>query len=223
MVGKLNWLGNCTRYDIAFAVNALCRHFEKPSENHWKAAKRVCRYLNGTPNESLHYPCSNVIELRGYVDADYAGDSVGRKSTTGYIFMVNRSPVVWRSGLQDTVAMSSAEAEYIAMCEASLEAVFLRKLLRDFGEKVNEPTVICADNQSAIKMAKNPMFHRRTKHIDVKYNKVRELVENQSVKFEWVESNENLADMLTKPLGPQNHFCLLEKIKGLVAKIKREC
>lgn len=207
LAGALMWAATCTRPDIAYAVGCICRHLEHHAREHWVAAKRVLRYLKGSTSHKLTFKATTdgKVELRGYCDADWAGDRDQRKSTTGYVFMINGATVSWRTKLQKCVAMSSVEAEYIAAAAASLEAVHLRRLLADLGCKQKEPTVILQDSQGSIALTKNPVGHGRTKHIDVRHHKIRELVDAGEVRLKWISTEEMIADVMTKPLGRVKH------------------
>jgi len=143
---------------------------------------------------------SRNVDLSGFADADWAGDLVCRKSTSGYVFQLESSTVSWRSKQQSVVALSSTEAEYIALCLASQEATWLRKLLESIGFKQSDATTLYEDNQGTIALAKNPKSHSRTKHIDIKYHYVRESVEEKNIKLVYCSTEGMIADILTKGL-----------------------
>jgi hypothetical protein len=166
-VGSLLYAGVTTRPDIAYAVESLGRHMQRSGPEHRTAAKRVMRYLNGTRDLGLKFSGGegSTQELVGYCDADWGGDPDTRRSTTGYVFMLGGAAVSWASRLQPTVALSSAEAECTAVCEATQEAIHLRSLLRDLGLPQRGPTVLHEDNQSCIAMTESPALQRRSKHI----------------------------------------------------------
>jgi hypothetical protein len=170
-----------------------------PSESHWIAAKRVLRYLKGTSDLSLYFG-KETSKLYGYCDADWAGNQEQRKSTTGYVFMLNGGSVSWLSKLQSTVALSSAEAEYIALCLASQEVTYLNGLLSEIDPQ-DGPIVIKDDNQACIAMAKNPVLQNRTKHIDIKYHFVRECIQKNLIELEYCPTEEMVADVFTKPVS----------------------
>ena len=155
------YLSVCMKPDIAFAVGNLARYSAKPTKMHWKALKRVLHYLKGTVNYGLKYSNIGQLECVGYSDADWAGDVNDRKSTSGYLFMLNGAPVSWKSKKQNCVALSTAEAEYIALSSASQECKWLRQLQTDIGITPTNPTILYEDNQSTIAMTKNPQFHGR--------------------------------------------------------------
>jgi hypothetical protein len=203
LVGSLMYLSVCTRPDITQAVGALARYMANPTENHWEAGKGVLRYLAGTEKIGIKFG-PEKFGVIGYADADYAGDIDTRRSTTGYVFLLNGGAISWSSRLQPTVAASTTEAEYMAAAFAVKEALWLRKLMKDLGQEV--PTMkIYGDNQSALKLLKNPIASSRSKHIDVIYHFARERVERNEVCFSYINTEEMVADILTKSL-PENKF-----------------
>eukprot|EP00873_Tetraselmis_striata_P038072 jgi/Tetstr1/458336/TSEL_004301.t1 len=206
LVGSLLYAMVATRPDIAEAVSKLCRVMAKPEERHWQAAKRVLRYLKGTKTLGLTFSGGKADGLlHGYCDADWAGDVVSRRSTTGFVFMLCGAAVSWKSQLQATVALSTAEAEYMALCAAVCEALFLRELLRELCCAQSEATVIFEDNQSCIALTSNPMTNGRSKHIAIKYHFTREKVLSGEVAIEYCPTAQMVADALTKALGRLKH------------------
>ena len=205
LVGSLLYAAMVTRPAIAFAVQKLSRKLQEPEPADWVAGKRVLRYLAGTPGLGLI--CGEAggrresEELMGFSDSDWGGDRVTRQSTTAFVFMVSGGAVSWESKLQATVAKSSCEAEYMALCSAVSEAVYLRRLLSELGHGGSGPVVIYVDNQGAIQLAHNPAHHRLTKHIDIQYHFIRERVGSGEVKLEWVPTGRQLADLLTKAVS----------------------
>ncbi len=210
-VGSLLHLSTRTRPDIAYAVSSVAKFCSQPARQHWVAVKRIMRYLNGTQNLGIHYTADNKTECTGYSDADWAGDLDDRRSTSGYIFQIAGASVSWRSVKQKCVALSTAEAEYMALSGAAQEAVWMRQLLSDLGREVVGATTIQEDNQSAICMAKSPQFHGRTKHIDIKFHFVREQVNEGKIKLEYCQTGDMIADMLTKGLS----HAQLSKLRSL--------
>jgi hypothetical protein len=192
LVGSLLYAALVTRPDIAFAVQSLGKHLQRSNEEHWIAAKRVLRYLKGTREVGLKYQGNSTgsFTLVGYADADYAGDKDNRRSTSGYIFTLSHGDEIntidWRAKQQEVVALSSAESELISACSATQSAVYIRQLLMDLGFKRDESTVIMEDNQACIAMSNNPITHKRTKHIDVRFHLVREKVRVR--KWNWFTS-----------------------------------
>ncbi|UYV62601.1 hypothetical protein LAZ67_2001282 [Cordylochernes scorpioides] len=183
LIGSLIYLSVSTRPDISYAVSALGQFSNDPRRQHWNAAKRVLRYLKGTLGLKITYEKTNET-LYGYVDADWGG------------------PIAWESKKQQTVALSSTESEYIALCEAGKEAVYLRALLHEmgFGELLNEPTVLKTDDQGAQQLARNPVHHARTKHIDIKWHYIRSICSDGLIEVVHTPTQENVADILTKGL-----------------------
>lgn len=198
-VGSLMFAMICTRPDIAQAVGAVSRYMANPGREHWNTVKRILRYIKGTSNVALCYGGSELT-VRGYVDSDFAGDLDKSKSTTGYVYTLAGGAVSWMSKLQRVVALSTTEAEYMAATQACKESIWIQRLLEELGHK-QEKIVLFCDSQSALYIAKNPAFHSRTKHIRVQYHFVREVVEEGTVDMQKIHTNENLADVMTKPVN----------------------
>uniref|UniRef100_A0AAV1VIC9 Reverse transcriptase Ty1/copia-type domain-containing protein n=1 Tax=Peronospora matthiolae TaxID=2874970 RepID=A0AAV1VIC9_9STRA len=189
-VGALMHLTTATRPDIAFAVGYVSRFMENPQEEHWVAVKRIFRYLQGTKTHGICYKLSARIDFRGYSDADWAGDLTDRKSTSGYTFMLLGAPVSWGSKKQPSVSLSTTEAEYIALSLAIQEGKWIHRLLCEIMMAANEEgpeLMIHEDNQSCIKMTKNPVNHGRAKHIDIKYHHIRDEVKRGEVKLKYCD------------------------------------
>jgi transposase InsO family protein len=203
LVGKLMFLAVGTRLDIAYSVNTLARFISDPNMTHWQAAKGVVRYLAYTNKRGITFRGSN-LDLIGYCDADYAGDLDTRKSTTGYAFSLNGGAVSWNSKRQPTVAASTTEAEYMAAAAAVKEALWLRKLCKSLDIPITTVKIMC-DNQSAIKLLRNPIFSVRSKHIDIAHHFARERVQSKEVEFSYVPTTEMVADVLTKVLPQSKH------------------
>ena len=207
-VGALMHLTTATRPDIAYAVSYVSRFMEHPQEEHWIAVKRIFRYLQGTKTHGICYKPSAKIDFRGYSDADWAGDLADRKSTSGYVFMLLGAPVSWGSKKQPSVSLSTSEAEYIALSLAIQEGKWIHRLLCEIMAATNEEgpeLMIREDNQSCIKMTKNPVNHGRAKHIDIKYHHIRDEVKRGEVKLEYCETTLMLADIMTKGLHGPRH------------------
>ncbi|RWS21908.1 integrase core domain protein-like protein [Leptotrombidium deliense] len=174
LIGSLMYAMLGSRIDICYTVGKLAQFLDCFDETHWTAAKRVLRYLKGTSKHGITFNAnSNGPSLYGYCDADYAGDLDSRRSTSGYVFILSGGAVSWMSRVQRIVALSTTEAEYIALAEATKEAFWMRQLLSDFGNEQTATNIWC-DNQGAIKLVGNPEFHQRTKHIDVRHNFIRD-------------------------------------------------
>jgi hypothetical protein len=205
LVGCFQWLATCTRPDISFTASFLARHLTNPTDAHMRLALRTVSYLKYEQSYALTIGGGDDLTLRGFVDADWAGCLETRRSTTGFVFVLNGSAVVWSAKRQPTVACSTVEAEYVAVSEASREAMWLRNLLQELGFKQSRSTLLNCDNKGAIRLALNPGTHQRTKHIDIKHHFIRELVENGTVELQYVESGRQLADVLTKGLPKARH------------------
>uniref|UniRef100_A0AAV1VCX2 Reverse transcriptase Ty1/copia-type domain-containing protein n=1 Tax=Peronospora matthiolae TaxID=2874970 RepID=A0AAV1VCX2_9STRA len=201
-------LTTATRPDIAYAVGYVSRFMENPQQEHWTAVKRIFRYLQGTKSHGLRFQPSDKIDFRGYSDADWAGNHADRKSTSGYTFMLMGAPVSWGSKKQSSVSLSTSEAEYIALSLAIQEGKWVHRLLCEILAAANEPgpdLVIREDNQSCIKMTKNPVNHGRAKHIDIKYHHIRDEVKRGEVQLEYCETSVMMADIMTKGLSGPRH------------------
>lgn len=201
MVGSLLYASTATRPDIAYAVGLVSRFCSKPSEAHLTAIKRILRYLKGTANFALKFEKSVDGDLIGLSDADWAGDQDDHHSTTGNLFLMAGGPVSWLSKKQAIVALSTSEAEYVALSAATQEVVWLRRLLADLKAYSAGPTMLMEDNQGTIAMAKNPVLHARTKHIDIRYHYVREAMQEKVINLSYCPSENMKADILTKPLA----------------------
>ncbi|CAM8972742.1 unnamed protein product [Rhodiola kirilowii] len=208
-IGSLMYAMVCTRPDIAHAVGVVSRFMGNPKKKHWEAVKRILRYLKGTTEHALCFE-GKKVELAGYVDADLASSDIDkRRSTTGYVFTLGGTAISWASKLQKIVALSTAEAEYVAVTEASKEMVWLQNFLCELGKEQGGSTLY-SDSQSAIHLAKNPAFHSRTKHIELKYHYIRHLLEKKILQLMKIDGSKNPADMLTKAVT-------LEKLKLCMA------
>ena len=203
--GSLMYAMVATRPDIAYAVGVVSRYMSNPGKKHWDAVKSILRYLSGTADRQLCYG-RGELSIQGYVDSDYAGCVDTRRSTTGWIYTFAGAAISWRSKLQDCTSVSTTEAEYVAASEACKEAIWLARLVGDLGIKVQLPLLHC-DSQSAIALAKNPVFHARTKHIDVRHHFVRECLAEKRIDLEKIHTTANTADALTKSLSSERFQC----------------
>ncbi|XP_019087510.1 PREDICTED: uncharacterized protein LOC109127357 [Camelina sativa] len=176
LVGKLIYL-TITRPDICFAVNQVSQHMQKPTVYHWEMVSRILKYLKGAHGQGIWMGCNRNTELVGYCDADYAGDREDRRSTMGYCTFEGGNLVTWKSKKQKVVSLSSAESEYRAMRKLTTELMWLKALLKDLGVNTSKPITMHCDNEAAIHIATNSVFHERTKHIEVDCHKVREQVQ----------------------------------------------
>ncbi|KAF7762621.1 hypothetical protein Agabi119p4_9214 [Agaricus bisporus var. burnettii] len=200
-LGSLMWLQVATRPDLSYAVNLLSRFASNPGRAHWNAIKHTIAYLKGTLDYGISYHRDGTLQPFGYVNADYAGDTNTRRSTEGHIFFVAGGPVSWASKRQETVALLTVEAEYMALIRATQQAIWLSKFMREVGLDQEKLINVFADNNGAIANTQNNKNHRRTKHIDVKHHFIKQKVMMGEVTFTYVPSAENLANILTKPLA----------------------
>ena len=196
-VGSLLYLSTATRPDIAYAVGRASRAMERPTTADWKNVQRIFRYLRGTIDYGITY--GSRQELRVYSDADYAGCEKTRRSTTGIVATYGGGAVAWKSQLQRTIALSTTEAEIMAASEATKELIWLSKILKEVNRQECKPTLYI-DNASAVKLAKNPEFHARSKHIQIRHLFVREKFTENVLKIEHIEGKSQPADICTKAL-----------------------
>lgn len=203
-IGSLNYLSQCTRPDITYVVGKLLQFLENPNDSHWMAFKRVVRYLKGTQDWGILYHADGGHEVTGYVDSSWAEDE-NSLSTSGYNFNCGSGLISWRSKKLGSPSSSSTEAEYRAYLSASQEAQWLRKLTFDIHRNVPDKTKILSDNQGAIQLAKNPVFHSRTKHIGVHYNFTKDLVVNKEIEIDYIPTELMVADIFTKALDREKH------------------
>jgi hypothetical protein len=192
IIRSLMYLTN-TRPDICFAVNTVSQFLVEPRRVHLVAAKHVMRYLKGTMDYGLSYDGDHDFTLIGYTDADWAGSVADRKSTSGCCFSLRSAMISWQSRKQSSIALSTAEAEYIDACSASCEAIWLRKLLTGLFDLEMRATAILCDNQSCI--------HDRSKHIEIRYHFIRDMVQRGALKLQYISTDEQVADVMTKPLS----------------------
>nr|CAN63839.1 hypothetical protein VITISV_041358 [Vitis vinifera] len=192
----------CTRPDIAFVVGMLGRYLSNPGSQHWKAAKKVLRYLQGTKDLMLTYQRTSLLDVVGFCDADFAGCIDDKKSTTGYIFMMAGGAVSWKSVKQTLTASSTMEAEYVACYEACCHAMWMRNFVSALGvvDSISRPLKLFCDNSAAVAFSKNTRSISRSKHIDVKFYFVKEKVAESLIDIEHMSTKSMLADPLTKGL-----------------------
>ena len=217
-IGSINHLQTKTRIDLSFAVSATSRFMKNPNQSHMDAVNREYAFLKGRTDVGLYYKKSGNVELEGFVDSDWGGDTDTGKSTTGWVYTLAGSPVSWSSQRQQTVATSSTTAEYVAASDACKEALWLKGfmniILLNMGLEQQSTVTLHIDNASAIKLAKNPESHGRTKHINIRHHFIRECIERGDVTPKWISGKENVADILTKPL-PKALFVKIVNNLGL--------
>ena len=223
-IGSLLYLALKTRPDITFATIYCARYMSNPNKDHFIALNRIWKYLLAYPNIGLVYNClGNDLYIKGYSDSDWGNDLDLRKSTSGYIFSLSPSiglnnPISWNSQLQKTIALSSCEAEYMALKEATKEAIYLANMFNllnielDLGYTNSIPTIL-VDSQSAKKLAENPEFHKRSKHIEIIYHFTRQAILEGKVVINQIPSKYMLADFLTKNVNNVLHKALIDLAK----------
>jgi hypothetical protein len=218
LVGSLRYLCQ-SRPDISYAVGYISRFMSKPLKSHFLAAKRILRYINGTVHYGVLFPYSSnreTLELVGFSDADWCGDKIERKSTSGYLFKFQGAPVSWCSKKQPVIALSSCEAEYVAGSLASCQANWLQSLLSEMGIIEDITVVLNLDNKSAINLAKNPISHGKSKHIETRFHFLRDQVSKGKLKLEFCSSEDQQADIMTKAVK-RDQFLKLRREMGVVS------
>ena len=215
ITGSLIYLMSCTRPDISYAVNKLAQRMNNPTNAHLSLAKHVLRFLKGTLNQGLVYSAVNEpIDIICYTDSDWGSDPIDRRSISGYVFQLSEtsSVISYKSKKQPTVALSTCEAEYMALAYAVQEALFLKQLIFDMTQQRQKCVTIYVDNQGTIDLAKNPVHHMRSKHIDIRYHFIRHHVQLGNVELLYVPSDRNVADLFTKPASSRslNNFALVQ-------------
>jgi hypothetical protein len=201
LVGKLMYLATCTRPDIAFAVQELAKFMSNHGQGHWAAAKHLMRYLQGTRSIGIIYGRVDgpYPIFKMFTDLDWAqGES--RKSVCGYIAEMGGGAIAWSSKQQGVVALSSCEAEYIAVTHAAKEVLWLRSLSQELGFEQGAATSIYCDNQGTVACTHDPQHHSRMKHIDIRFHFIRDCVQKGLVDVMHIPGIDNVADLLTKPL-----------------------
>jgi len=200
MVGSLIYAMTCTRPDISFIVTKLSQNLSNPKASHFTLIKHVLQYIKGTLNHSLVFRKTDNVKLIAFCDADWGSTLNDRRSISGYCFSLSESgPVIsWKSKKQSSVALSTCEAEYMAISQTCQELSFLVQLLQDLTSMDFTPVNIYNDNQGAIALVKNPVKHSRSKHIDIRYHFIREYYQSNKINLQYVQSADNFADMFTK-------------------------
>eukprot|EP00253_Pinus_taeda_P023439 PITA_23439 len=187
--------------DLCYAVNQLSQAMVQPTKMFWKAAKHVLRYLRGTSQYGLWYRRTEGVKLQGSTDADWVGSPSDRKSTSGGIFNLGSTAISWYNRKKRSVALRSTEVEYMAASQATCETIWMQKILVALFDQRMDPTLIYCDNQSYIKFAENPVFHERSKHIDIRYHHLRDCVARRIMLFQYISTEEKDVDILTKALS----------------------
>ncbi|KAJ6992892.1 Retrovirus-related Pol polyprotein from transposon TNT 1-94 [Populus alba x Populus x berolinensis] len=216
LIGSLMYI-TTTRPDIMYAVSFLSRFMAAPKEGHLLAAKRILRYLKGTIDFGVFYKKGSDNILKGYTDSDFAGDLDGGKSTSGYVFMIGDGAVAWSSRKQPIVTLSTTEAEYVAATTCACHSIWMKEVLNSVEEDYCKCITVFCDNSSSIKLSKNPVLHGRTKHINVRFHFIRDLIKKGEVELVYCGTKEQIADIMTKPLKLED-FVKLRMLLGVQEK-----
>ncbi len=217
MIGSLLYL-TASRPDIMFSVCLCARYQSCPKESHMKCVKRIMKYLVGTIDVGLWYPKGSSLALVGYSDSDFAGCKLDRKSTSGTCCLLGSSLISWFSRKQVSVALSTAEAEYVAAGSCCSQILWMKQQLMDYGLSLDHIPLRC-DNTSAISLTKNPVQHSRTKHIDIRHHFIRDHVTKGDIEIEFIDTHNQLADIFTKPLDRESFFKIRSELGILDATL----
>lgn len=202
-IGCLLYAAQISRPDICYAVNILSRFSSNPGKPHWEGVKRIMRYLKGTIDKGIVYKMKPNDELKGYCDADWAGNLDDRKSTTGYIFTYQSGAISWNTKKQKTVALSSTESEFMSITNAIQECVWLKRLEAELNPSCKIGITLFCDNKGAIQVALNHNYSPRTKHIDIRAKFLRQKIDEKDVVLKYIPTNEMVADIFTKAVTPE--------------------
>jgi len=197
-IGKLLYLAISTRPDIIYAVGKCSRKSNNPTEQDWSNVIKILMYLKNTINYGIYFNKNNCI--KAFSDADFAGDKSSRRSTSGYIIKIGSAPISWSSKLQHCVSTSTAESEYYSLCECSKQCVWLKNIMNELNQNIQSINIY-VDNKATIQISKNNIINIKSKHIDIRYHFIRELIKKETIKITYIRSKENLADGLTKYLN----------------------
>ncbi|XP_019154333.1 PREDICTED: uncharacterized protein LOC109150813 [Ipomoea nil] len=211
IVGALQYL-TITRPDLSYSVNHLCQFMHAPTIDHWAMVKRVLQYIKGKLHYGLHLSASPTTSIHAYSDSDWAGCPVDRKSTSGYAVFLGSNLISWLSRKQRTVARSSTEAEYKALADVAAEVTWVVSLLRELGLHTSQPSTLWCDNLGATYLCANPVFHARTKHVEIDYHFVRDKVATGDFKVNFISTKDQLTDIFTKPLPGSRFTALRDKL-----------
>jgi len=213
LIGSLTYAAMSTHPDIGYITQFLSQANKNPMQHDWNAAKRVLRYLKGTKNLGIVYRREpdathnqhSPATTWGFCDANYAEDPHDRRSTSGYAFMLAGGPISWKSKKQSSVSLSTTEAEYYALGVACQEAVWLKQIGQELLLPLDGPIHLYSDNTGAVTLSENPVFHNRSKHIDIRWHFVRELIRSKTIRTSHIPGTQNGVDFLMKALNRSEH------------------
>uniref|UniRef100_A0A5S6QN45 Reverse transcriptase Ty1/copia-type domain-containing protein n=1 Tax=Trichuris muris TaxID=70415 RepID=A0A5S6QN45_TRIMR len=213
LIGGLLYLSQRTRPDIAFSVGKLSQHCANYTRKHWNGAKRILRYFKATKKAGITYQ-RRIVPLTAFADADWASSNEDRKSVTGYVIFLCGAPIAWRSNKQTCIALSTMEAEYVALCDCARQLTWIKEFIEQLGirQVASMPIPIMCDSQAATAHASNYVDRSRTKHNDIRYHFVRDKVTDGMIKLVYVPTNDNVADIFTKPLNRRRHQAHAEQL-----------
>ncbi|KAJ4808000.1 Retroelement pol polyprotein-like [Rhynchospora pubera] len=211
LIGRLIYL-TITRPELCYSVHILAQFMQDPHQTHYEAALRIVRFFKGNPGQGLLLRADGDLQLNGFCDSDWASCLLTRRSLSGYFVMLRNSPISWKTKKQQTVSRSSAEAEYRSMANATSELLWLKSFLQSLDVIHSQPMKLSCDSQAALHIATNPVFHERTKHIELDCHFVRDQIRTKCIVAVYTRSSEQLADLFTKALGKQQFNYLLSKL-----------
>jgi hypothetical protein len=197
LVGSLLYLTH-SRPDLSYVVGAVSKFMQEPHELHWKDAKRILRYVQGTITFGIHYAMDSTLDLIGFIDSDWAGDSIDRKSTSGYSLSLGSGPICWSSKKQAAISLSSAKAEYRGVVNIIIQAMWLQNFLTELGIQFHRPIVIWCDNQSTLKFCRDLVQRKWKNHIEIHMHYIGDLVHEGIIDLQFCPSAEQMTDIFTK-------------------------